>query len=130
MGHLTEYELKALSQEYLSRTKGKKISDASDQRLAEFLRTFKPEGVLEERFECEQESKQLYTQRGGANISPIVALPKGRLTQISNGAEITKSTPSIDCRAPTVPCEALPPGSANPAGTRERDAELIDFDEF
>ena len=130
MGQLTEFERKALSKEYAFSTNGKDISDASQQRLAEFLRTFTPQGALAVALECEQENKYLYGRIGIANVSPIEVSPKGRLSQILNGEVITNSKPHLDHQFPTGPGDSLPRESAKPMGTNSFDGELIDFDEF
>ena len=127
VGQLTEAERKALSQEYSRKTSSKEISE---QKLAEFVRTFTPAGALAVELEKQQENKQLYGRIGVANISPIEVAPKGRLSQILDGEEITNSKPHIDQLVPTGPGDFLPRESAKPSGTHSFNGELIDFEEF
>lgn len=84
LGQLTETEREMLSQEYIFRNRGGKITDGSEQRLSEFMRTFTPTGALAAVFERAQQNKQLYNRLGVANISPIATALKPQLMHASD----------------------------------------------
>ena len=101
LGHLTEAERQAFSEEYRSRN-GKKVDEAvSTQRLKEFMQTFTPEGALAIALERQQENKRLYSQLELANVSPIELPHKPGLTKLSSSAKPVSSK--------TCDSEATPP---------------------
>lgn len=75
LGHLTETERQALSEEYSNRRGHKVDQTLTTQRLQEFMRTFTPEGALAVALERHQENRMLYSKLAIANVSEVV-LPR------------------------------------------------------
>lgn len=73
LGAITEFQRRALTEEYLNKTGRKEIDPDSIQRLQEFMRTFTPEGVRALDEERQSENKSLYTAMGFAQIKPDTA---------------------------------------------------------
>ncbi|HEX7388125.1 MAG TPA: DDE-type integrase/transposase/recombinase [Castellaniella sp.] len=71
LGQMTEYERRALTEEYASRG-GKTTDDPqSAQRLREFIQVFTPEGAMAAEHARQQENKSLYDALGLASVAPV-----------------------------------------------------------
>lgn len=94
LGQLTEFERKALTEEYKRRSGTPGENERSIQRLREFMQVFTPEGALAVEFERQQQNKALYSQLQLAAISPVASISKTRLeedTYMSAQAAETRS---------------------------------------
>lgn len=101
LGHLTDAERQALSEEYRHRS-GKKVDEAiSSQRLKEFIQTFKPEGAMALALERQDENKRLYSKLEFANVSPVelprkpglhTAIPEADLPSAEPPPKLTKAS--------------------------------------
>ncbi|WP_296651309.1 DDE-type integrase/transposase/recombinase [Paraburkholderia sp.] len=71
LGQITHAERKALSAEYAGRFRTP-INDArADQRLAEFMQTFTPEGAIATDMERHAENRALYTRLQCTSVTPV-----------------------------------------------------------
>lgn len=120
LGQLTEFERRALTEEYTHRSGSAIDDERSAQRLREFMEIFTPAGALAAAFERQQENKSLYnnTLQLGC-ISPVAPLQRIRLSEeTANPTE-----PSAEMRSSiTAPSVRLPEATAPDT--------LPDFDTF
>lgn len=118
LGQLTEFERRALTEEYTHRSGTSLDDERSTQRLREFMQVFTPEGALAAAFERQQENKALYTTLQLGCVSPVPPLQRTRLIEekesAAHPAEIRSSQP--------IPFVALPESTAQDT--------LPDFDIF
>lgn len=104
LGQLTELERRALTEEYMSRSGAKPDSEASMQRLREFMQTFTPEGAMAVTFERQQENKSLYNSLELGAITPVPVMQKTRLIKdISESASAENPRTSLHERPGTHP---------------------------
>lgn len=88
LGQLTEFERRALTEEYCHRSGMAMDDERASQRLREFMQVFTPEGALAAAFERQQENKSLYTTLQLGSINPVAPLSKFSLTkEISSTAK-------------------------------------------
>ena len=96
MGHRSESERMALSEEYRNRS-GTKVTDAlSAQRLQEFLQTFTPEGALALTMERHQENRLLYGKFELANVSEVIVPRKPGLAMSHAKASVVDAEPPVN----------------------------------
>ncbi|MBB6579567.1 hypothetical protein HNP33_003681 [Comamonas odontotermitis] len=109
LGHRSESERMALSEEYRNRS-GTKVNDAlSAQRLQEFLQTFTPEGALAQAMERHQENRLLYGKLALANVSEVIVPRKpGLLTKAANASVTNEAPPAGNQQRPLARKNAPP----------------------
>ncbi|KVE73687.1 DDE-type integrase/transposase/recombinase [Burkholderia vietnamiensis] len=76
LGQLTEFERRAMTEEYLNRTGASLNDDKAVQRLREFMAAFTPEGVVAIALERQAEAKSLYGSLLAGSITPVPPKPK------------------------------------------------------
>ena len=86
LGHLTEFERRALTEEYTRRSGAAVDDERACQRLREFMQVFTPEGALAAEFERQQENKSLYTILQVGSITPVAPLKKFSLIKETSSA--------------------------------------------
>ena len=98
LGQLTEYERRAMTEEYTHRSGDPNEGLRSAQRLREFLQVLTPEGALATALDRQHENKSLYNRLDLAAISPIAPIYKTILqdqsTDVDASTEAQKS-PSV-----------------------------------
>ncbi len=112
LGQLTEYERRAVTEEYTHRSgePGDKLLSA--QRLREFMQVFTPEGALATAIDRQGENKALYRQLEIAEISPVAPRYKTSLQEHATEVDVSRdadieSVSSI-CRQDVVANDQLP----------------------
>lgn len=76
LGQLTDFERRALTQEYIRRSGKGLDEEQANQRLREFMEVFTPEGALIAEMDRHEENKQLYTKFNLAGVAPPTELLK------------------------------------------------------
>lgn len=90
LGQLTEYERRAMTEEYTHRSGEPGGDMLSAQRLREFLQVHTPEGALATAMDRQQENKALYGRLEIAAISPVA--PKYKTSLQEHSTEVDVST--------------------------------------
>lgn len=106
LGQLTEFERKALTEEYKRRSGTLAENEQSIQRMREFIRVFTPEGALETEFDRQQQNKSLYNGLQLAAISPVAPISKTRLIEDTFVSAPPAETRSVMPAVPTTQAEA------------------------
>jgi len=119
LGQLTDFERRALTEEFIRKGGEHAGDEKSQQRLREFLQTFTPEGALAAALEREAENKALYNQLQLSSIHPVAPPAKTCLIEETVEERVTVTrTRSISDNP-----------SATPPETTASDS-LPDFDVF
>ncbi len=119
LGQLTEFERRALTEEYCNRSGNPGDDERSRQRLREFMQVFTPEGAMQAAFERQSENKSLYNHLKLSSINPVAPPLKNCLHE-----EISKeSVQAAEARSHLKKPSIMPPET-----TAEDD--LPNFDTF
>ncbi len=85
LGQLTDFERRALTQEYEQKSGASLDGEKGMQRMKEFLQVFTPEGALEQALARQAENKALYDQLQCASINPVPAMKRFCLNEEDSG---------------------------------------------
>jgi putative transposase len=118
LGQLTDFERRALSEEYVHRSGTAADKEQDAQRLREFMQVFTPEGAMALAFEREAENKSLYNRLQLSSVNPVAAPAKTRLIEEPR----QESTPAVRMR-PSTDITSEP--SETPAADHPLDFELF-----
>lgn len=118
---LTEFERRALTEEYTNQSGTQLDGDRAQQRLREFMQVFTPEGALATAFERQDENKTLYNRLQLSSIQPVLEKSRIRLLEDIHTEVVEPET--LDLRKHKSHNVQAPPQAAAPD-------ELPDFDTF
>lgn len=121
LGQLTEFERRALTEEYTHRSAAPLNDPKALQRLREFMQTFTPEGALAVALERQDENKALYNRLHLSSIEPVPAMRRCTLDEDPRAPRTDATAPADD--APAALSDDAPAAADAPD-------ELPDFDTF